>query len=330
MIANGTIRSPGNGAWYGAIYGSATRAQPARAPVVDCSGNADGPWRRLRRRQRLDQLGSSGTLAGRAEPHLRPDGVPAAAGLRHRRHRPEHVARDHRRADPAVSSGARHAADRTTRAQEEAQERPRRGRARSRPQPHRGRRGQRQRLTSPSRAAPSPSSARASCATVRSPTRRRWREALQDASSPRTSCPRASASASPTSASSCARSTCRRSRTRRRSTPPSSAAAPDHIPMPMDEAILDFQSLGLVQTPSGPRTRVVIVAARREMIDRLVGAAKAPASGRGHRPLRLRHGPRARPRARGRRPLRQRRRASPTSPSPTRAAASSRAPPPAA
>ncbi|HYM57970.1 MAG TPA: type IV pilus assembly protein PilM [Solirubrobacteraceae bacterium] len=52
------------------------------------------------------------------------------------------------------------------------------------------------------------------------------------------------------------------------------AEAPDHIPMPMDEAILDFQPLGLVQTATGPRMRVVIVAVRREMIDRLVGATR--------------------------------------------------------
>jgi type IV pilus assembly protein PilM len=50
-------------------------------------------------------------------------------------------------------------------------------------------------------------------------------------------------------------------------------AAPDHIPMAMDEAVLDFQSLGVVGTVDGPRTRVVIVAVRREMIDRLVEAA---------------------------------------------------------
>jgi type IV pilus assembly protein PilM len=49
--------------------------------------------------------------------------------------------------------------------------------------------------------------------------------------------------------------------------------APDHIPMPMDEAVLDWQSLGPVQTPAGARTRVVVVAVRREMIDRVVGAA---------------------------------------------------------
>jgi type IV pilus assembly protein PilM len=51
------------------------------------------------------------------------------------------------------------------------------------------------------------------------------------------------------------------------------AQAPDHIPMPMDEAIVDFQSLGIVETPAGPRTRVVVAAIRREMIERLVGAA---------------------------------------------------------
>jgi len=52
------------------------------------------------------------------------------------------------------------------------------------------------------------------------------------------------------------------------------AEAPDHIPMPMDEAILDYVPLGQVQTAGGPRTRVVIVAARRELIDRLIGATK--------------------------------------------------------
>ena len=52
------------------------------------------------------------------------------------------------------------------------------------------------------------------------------------------------------------------------------AEAPDHIPMPMDEAILDYVPLGQVQTAGGPRMRVVIVAARRELIDRLVSATK--------------------------------------------------------
>ena len=48
--------------------------------------------------------------------------------------------------------------------------------------------------------------------------------------------------------------------------------APDNIPMPMDEAVVDFQSQGIVETPQGPRSRVVIVAVRREMIERLVSA----------------------------------------------------------
>jgi type IV pilus assembly protein PilM len=51
--------------------------------------------------------------------------------------------------------------------------------------------------------------------------------------------------------------------------------APDHIPMPMDEAILDWQPLGTIQTASGqPRTRVVVVAVRREVVDRLVAAGR--------------------------------------------------------
>jgi type IV pilus assembly protein PilM len=51
--------------------------------------------------------------------------------------------------------------------------------------------------------------------------------------------------------------------------------APDHIPMPMDEAVLDWVSLGKVSTASGQeRTRVVVVAVRREMVDKLVGATR--------------------------------------------------------
>ena len=44
--------------------------------------------------------------------------------------------------------------------------------------------------------------------------------------------------------------------------------------MPMDEAVLDFQSLGIVETPAGPRTRVVVVAVRREMVERIVAATR--------------------------------------------------------
>jgi len=50
--------------------------------------------------------------------------------------------------------------------------------------------------------------------------------------------------------------------------------APDHIPMPVDEAVLDFQSLGRIQTPLGDRTRVVVVAARRDMIQTVLAAGK--------------------------------------------------------
>jgi type IV pilus assembly protein PilM len=51
--------------------------------------------------------------------------------------------------------------------------------------------------------------------------------------------------------------------------------AADHFPMPMDEAVLDFQSLGTVDTPEGPRTRVLVVAARRETVERLFAACDA-------------------------------------------------------
>ena len=50
--------------------------------------------------------------------------------------------------------------------------------------------------------------------------------------------------------------------------------APDHIPMPLDQAVLEHHSLGIVETPEGPRTRVVVVAARRDMIDRLLDATR--------------------------------------------------------
>ena len=51
--------------------------------------------------------------------------------------------------------------------------------------------------------------------------------------------------------------------------------AQEHIPMPLDQAVLEHQSLGIVETPEGPRTRVVLVAARRDMIDRLLAATRS-------------------------------------------------------
>jgi type IV pilus assembly protein PilM len=50
--------------------------------------------------------------------------------------------------------------------------------------------------------------------------------------------------------------------------------AQDHIPMPLDQAVLEHYSLGVVETPEGSRTRVVLVAARRDMIDPLLEAAR--------------------------------------------------------
>lgn len=51
--------------------------------------------------------------------------------------------------------------------------------------------------------------------------------------------------------------------------------AQDQIPMPLASAVLDFQTLGIVQTPAGRRQRVVVVAAQREMVQRLVRAVSA-------------------------------------------------------
>jgi len=50
--------------------------------------------------------------------------------------------------------------------------------------------------------------------------------------------------------------------------------AQDHIPMPLEQAVLEYQSLGPVETADGPRTRVVVVAARRDMIDRQLEAVR--------------------------------------------------------
>jgi type IV pilus assembly protein PilM len=50
--------------------------------------------------------------------------------------------------------------------------------------------------------------------------------------------------------------------------------AQENIPMPLDQAVLDYQPLGMVESGQGPRLRVVLVAARRDMIDRLLAAAR--------------------------------------------------------
>jgi type IV pilus assembly protein PilM len=50
--------------------------------------------------------------------------------------------------------------------------------------------------------------------------------------------------------------------------------AQEHIPMPLEQAVLEHQILGTVDTPEGPRLLVVLVAARRDMIERVIAAAK--------------------------------------------------------
>jgi type IV pilus assembly protein PilM len=50
--------------------------------------------------------------------------------------------------------------------------------------------------------------------------------------------------------------------------------AQDQIPMPLDRAVLDFHPLGIVETEAGPRQRVVLVAARRDMVERILAAVR--------------------------------------------------------
>ncbi len=51
--------------------------------------------------------------------------------------------------------------------------------------------------------------------------------------------------------------------------------AQDQVPMPLGNAVLDFHPLGIIETPSGPRQRVVLVAAQRDMVERLLAAVRA-------------------------------------------------------
>jgi type IV pilus assembly protein PilM len=51
--------------------------------------------------------------------------------------------------------------------------------------------------------------------------------------------------------------------------------AQDQIPMPLDSAVLDFQPLDVIETENGPRQRVLIAAARRDMVDRVLAACRA-------------------------------------------------------
>lgn len=51
--------------------------------------------------------------------------------------------------------------------------------------------------------------------------------------------------------------------------------AEDQVPMPLDNAVLDYHALGLVETAAGPRMRVIVVAAQRDMVERLLSAVRA-------------------------------------------------------
>jgi type IV pilus assembly protein PilM len=50
--------------------------------------------------------------------------------------------------------------------------------------------------------------------------------------------------------------------------------AEDQVPMPLASAVLDFHSLGVIDTPEGQRQRVIVVAAQREMVERLLRAVR--------------------------------------------------------
>lgn len=51
--------------------------------------------------------------------------------------------------------------------------------------------------------------------------------------------------------------------------------AQEQVPMPLSNAVLDFHALGVHDTPTGPRQQVVLVAAQRDMIQRLLAAVRA-------------------------------------------------------
>jgi type IV pilus assembly protein PilM len=51
--------------------------------------------------------------------------------------------------------------------------------------------------------------------------------------------------------------------------------AQDEIPMPLDAAVLDYQPLDVVYTGDGARQRILLVAARRDMVDKVMAAARA-------------------------------------------------------
>jgi len=50
--------------------------------------------------------------------------------------------------------------------------------------------------------------------------------------------------------------------------------AEDQVPMPLENAVLDYHALGITDTPAGPRQRVIVVAAQRDMVERLLIAVR--------------------------------------------------------
>jgi type IV pilus assembly protein PilM len=47
----------------------------------------------------------------------------------------------------------------------------------------------------------------------------------------------------------------------------------DELPMPMESAVIDYEPIGIVDTLAGTRQRVVVVAARKEMVEAAIAAA---------------------------------------------------------
>jgi type IV pilus assembly protein PilM len=50
--------------------------------------------------------------------------------------------------------------------------------------------------------------------------------------------------------------------------------AQDEIPMPLESVVLDYHSLGISEGPQGPRLQVLVVAARKDMVERIIQAAR--------------------------------------------------------
>src|SRR5579862_1581096 len=50
--------------------------------------------------------------------------------------------------------------------------------------------------------------------------------------------------------------------------------AQDEIPMPIESVVLDYHALGVAETDAGARMRVLLVAARRDMVERVLLAAR--------------------------------------------------------